>query len=77
MLDAEGGRIAYRLHARDLRLVMNRQRARPPCGFACSLMDSRRELLTDLTTCSRPNRGSPAYPPGAPAHSAVAWAIRS
>jgi hypothetical protein len=40
------GRIEYHLHARDLRLVMDKQREELRFDFACLSIDSRRALLT-------------------------------
>ena len=59
MLNQANGRIAYRFHARDLHLVMGPAREQLPCAFACSSMDNRRALLTELTLTPKATAGLP------------------
>ena len=62
VLNEADGRIAFRFHARDVHLVMARQRARP-CRSACSSTESLPATRTGSTSTSRAtepssNRGS-------------------
>ena len=49
VLNAAGGRIAYRFHARDLHLIMGPAAREEPYLFECSSTDSRRAQAMEVT----------------------------
>jgi hypothetical protein len=53
VLNAAGGRIAYRFHARDLHLIMGPSAHEEPFLFACSSMDTRRAQAMEVTSMTR------------------------
>ena len=60
VLNAAGGRIAYRFHARDLHLIMGPSERRGAVPFRVSSMDSRRAQTMEVTSTTKVKARSPS-----------------